>query len=185
MSSPRVASWLKDQSTRKRGSIDRKKPRSAATRPSLVEVSNNPQVRNPKASSARVTKMGSRVPRRGRSGKKAEEMQDELSENHPAASSSVGAYKPFKPPPKSRSPTKRSVKEMGQSVSNAEVDLPFLEQCKPSSKLRSYKQVLDAKQIPSKVKDLWWKIKEVDGVLPWQLKVCSTLHTRILCDSPR
>ena len=60
---------------------------------------------------------------------------------------------------------------MGQRISNAEVDLPFLEQCKPSTKFRSYRQVLDAKQIPSKVKDLWWKIKEVDGVLPWQLKV--------------
>ena len=72
---------------------------------------------------------------------------------------------------------------MGQSVTNAEVDLPFLEQCKPSTKLRSYKHVLDAKEIPSKVKDLWWRIKEVDGVLPWQMKVCGYWRTLQFSDN--
>ena len=128
---------------------------------------------------------------RGRSGKKADERHDELSENYKAESSSTGAHKPYELAPsktssrgktKSKSPTKRSVREMVQSVSNVEVDLPFLEQCKPSTKLRSYSYVIDEKKIPSLVKDLWWKVKGVDGVLPRQLMVCYYLYALVLHD---
>lgn len=193
--SERTINWLEDQNKLKRSPVYRKKFRAAAARSQLAEITNNPKLRRPKASAAsRIRRMPDLklMTTRQRAGKKADKKQDEVFEDNRTDSSSVGVHTPYELAPsgsssygktRPKSPIKRSVKEIGQFVSNAEVDIPFLKQCKPSLKIESYNSVIDRKKIPSMVKDLWCKIQGVDGVLPRELKVCYHIHTRIFSDS--
>ena len=129
-----------------------------------------------------------------RRGRALRSRPDELSEDHRGDGSSVDKENPFQSLPsipltasqrssntktssrahtsKSKSPSKKGVKDVGQAVSNAAVDLPFLAQCKPNLQPASYADLIAANQVPENVKALYWKLKDIPaGVIPRELKV--------------
>ena len=187
----------------------RSKLRSAAFRPALAEASNNSRSPKRKPTEAPAeSRTKKRRPRimnlRGRSLKSmgADKELDDLSEDHRDDGSSVehhGSKHPLDSTSilapsqrssntgtssrtkssKSKSPSKRGVKDVGQAVSNAAVDIPFLSQCIPNLRPASYADLTAAKKVPEKVKSLYWKLQIPSAVIPRELKVryCCTLSS--------
>ena len=197
----RITDWMQDvvRSTDTVPSFKtadyRSRLRSAALRPALAEASQNPRLQKRKPTEAPA---GPRIRKRRAitmelRGRALDSRLDELSEHHGGDGSSVGNYNPIQSlssiplaasqrssnagtssrarTSKSKSPSKKGVKDVGQAVSNAAVDLPFLAQCIPNLQPASYADLIAAKQMPEKVKSLYWKLQIPAGVIPRELRV--------------
>ena len=205
--SDRIDSWIQDVIK----SDYRFKLRSATLRPALAEASKNPRLRKRKptrapAKSQAKKKRSKEIELRGRTinSTHADKEKEGSSDVHKEIGPSVENRGPLQPcssipiltpsqrssnsgtlsrgkSSKSKSPSKKGVKNVGQAVSNAGIDLPFLGQCTPNLVPATFEDLEAENKIPEKVKSLYWKLQIPFGVIPRELKVRCHLHGILIC----